>query len=133
MAGSQTLAAEFVAFCLQPDHRPCSAPSALVLAVLMLGSADVAAQSATPPDGDTQIDVFDLCASFGTSSRILRRVVGLSQTHESLFAGDWLETVKRRAVWRRRQRRVLSRRSCDHAYFVGGRQPDVLDQRTDRR
>ena len=32
----------------------------VVLAVLMLGSVDAAAQSATPPDGDTQIDVFDL-------------------------------------------------------------------------
>ena len=58
--------------------------------------------------------------------------LGLSQADEGVRAGDRRQAVERRAARRRRQHRVLSRRSGDDPHFLGGGEPDVLDQGPDR-
>ncbi len=61
-----------------------------------------------------------------------RTRVGLSQGDEGVRAGHRREAVGGRAVRRRRQHRLLPRRSRRDAHFLGGDEPHALDQGPDR-
>ena len=78
-------------------------------------------------------DIFDVWRAFRHKDDGGRAGgLGLSQGDEGVRAGHRRQAVERRAARRRRQHRVLSRRSGDDAHLLGGREPDVLDARARR-
>ena len=115
--------------------RVAAAIVAILAAVARAAAAQAPSHRAPAAAGapDPTTDIFDVWRAFRHKDRSGRGTgLGLSQGDEGVRAGHRRQAVERRAVRRGRQHRVLSRRSGDDAHFLGGREPDVLDEGPDR-